>query len=456
MTLHGIERYSDVSGITRDFLAFVKENHFDRPELYDVNTGIKNCKLQYWPTFMGSALSDQLGRLTASLFGLIKAVPATLFDLDHAAIGSFFGFSPEVVRMQLANLDPQYLDLMIGRGDYVLTAGGFKCVEVNLSANIGGMWEVLALEQKYLRNPVIRLFLARQGLAPRAGRTIGDFFDFLLDVYRQQSGGDHCHVVYAVAAGRSTGMTEKLNAYLKELARENENMKCLSFSIADYYDLRTAHGELFCNGKKVDLLIENYAGAVPDELLTLHRQGKFILIGGPITTLLANKFNLALLSEFKDRFSPQEAALIERHIPWTRKIENRYVEFENRRYWLKDLLLEQRRRLVIKPVNLSGGTSVLIGRDTPPEQWRQAAELALLQGKWIVQAFAPSVYYDYLGDGGVIADSIGGWGNFVFGNKLSGNVFLLHTNTEQHVFNLTKGGSLSCVFEVAEQPATIE
>jgi len=89
-----------------------------------------------------------------------------------------------------------------------------------------------------------------------------------------------------------------------------------------------------------------------------------------------SKLCLAYLSDplFKHHFTNDERELIQRHIPWSRKLSNGKVEFNNQNLELKELAIKYQDRFVIKTAYDIRGEGVIIGKSVDSDQWKQSLE----------------------------------------------------------------------------------
>ena len=118
--------------------------------------------------------------------------------------------------------------------------------------------------------------------------------------------------------------------------------------------------------------------------------GAVRVYGGISRGLLASYkvvFELLSSTEYRDLFSPELAAALDRHVPWTRGLRERMTDKDGARVDLLPYVAEHRESLVIKPAGGSGGGDVTIGRDVTAEIWQAAIGRGVTQG-WIVQALA--------------------------------------------------------------------
>lgn len=112
--------------------------------------------------------------------------------------------------------------------------------------------------------------------------------------------------------------------------------------------------------------------------------------------LLHKKASLAVLSDERNAglFTKLELEAIQRHIPWTRRVEERSTEMEGQPIDLIPFILSQRARLVLKPNDEYGGKGVVLGWDTSDHDWEQAVAEAL-RVPTVVQVRVPIAYEEF-------------------------------------------------------------
>jgi hypothetical protein len=112
--------------------------------------------------------------------------------------------------------------------------------------------------------------------------------------------------------------------------------------------------------------------------------------------LLHKKASLAVLSDERNAhlFNRDEQEAIQRHIPWTRRVEERTTLFDGAEVDLLPFVLANQERLVLKPNDEYGGKGVVLGWDASEAEWQQAVDEALRQPA-VVQLRVPLGYEDY-------------------------------------------------------------
>ncbi len=95
--------------------------------------------------------------------------------------------------------------------------------------------------------------------------------------------------------------------------------------------------------------------------------------------LMAKKASLALLSDEQNAhlFTAEQRAAIAEHIPWTRRVADRKTLYNGQPVDLLTFIADHQESLVLKPNDEYGGSGVVIGWKTSPEDWQQTIKHAL-------------------------------------------------------------------------------
>jgi uncharacterized circularly permuted ATP-grasp superfamily protein len=160
----------------------------------------------------------------------------------------------------------------------------------------------------------------------------------------------------------------------------------LSCVIADPRDVDYRGGRLFAAGRPITLI---YKRVLIHELVAREglespvvravRDGAVCMVNPFRCKLLHKKASLAVLSDERNAglFSDEQRAAILAHVPWTRRVEERWTEHEGRRVDLVPHLLASRERMVLKPNDDYGGHGVVLGWECDEAAWEAAVRRAL-------------------------------------------------------------------------------
>ena len=211
---------------------------------------------------------------------------------------------------------------------------------------------------------------------------------------------------------------------------------------------------VYVDGRRVHAVIEYHSDATPRSLVMPWLAGNLRLYNGPLTSLYADKRNLALLSELADSdlFRSEERELVHRHVPWTRRVKPGAAVFGGRRRRLSELLLDERRRLVLKPNHGFSGLGVTIGCLTPEPEWRQAVATAFDEADgWVAQEYVESLplVFQAPDEGWAPYDVV--WGLFSFGDTPGGSFLRMAPQSRPGVISAKRGACEGLFFEVEER-----
>ena len=170
---------------------------------------------------------------------------------------------------------------------------------------------------------------------------------------------------------------------------------------ADPSELRIERGEVCYQGTPVDVAYRDYEIR---DLIALWESG--VDISGVRKLFQENRVISSLAGEFdhkssleiltdpelaRSRFSPDERQLFQRHVLWTRVLEDRRTALpDGEQGDLLPWVRRERERLVIKPNRAYGGEGVVIGYTASQSEWDGAIDLAARSGgsQFVVQRLA--------------------------------------------------------------------
>jgi uncharacterized circularly permuted ATP-grasp superfamily protein len=171
---------------------------------------------------------------------------------------------------------------------------------------------------------------------------------------------------------------------------EREGVRCV---LADPREMTLGRGGLRGPEGRVDVV---YRRAVLTELvarrsevrafLDAYVQDAAVFVNSFRCRLSEDKAFFAILTDetWDELFTPAERALLQRAVPWTRKMEERHTRRGAQRIDLVPWVASHRAELVLKPAHGYGGDSVVVGTETDDEAWQEAVRRSL-DGPWVVQ-----------------------------------------------------------------------
>ncbi len=453
--------HRELSRCSVAFLDFVQENPacLDAANFEGVlSTYFGYVKFHPWPTFIDEKTREKINTAAVKVHRLITSIPRRLFANDIHKIMAYYRLPVNAVKLMLrgAGAGQEQPWDVLSRGDFIYSpSAGFKCLEFNMTSNVGGGWQADELEPFYYNTPVLARFLKEYGVKMFRTGFSASLLAHVVDraaVHPLFENDEEINtaVVYP-KYGDSTVAATPVVSRLKEiyqtvLPQEKPVLKG-SLVVTDFFRLQVKNGCMVTNidgeEKKIHIIVEKCNGLVPATVMDVVDTGKVLLFNGPISHLMSSKLNLALLSEHgdSDLFSPEERETIKTYIPWTRKLDT----------GLEDFVIAHRERLVLKPGDGIGGYGVAPGRNTNPDQWKQYVKKALKDLNWVVQEYVPSYLYLYQdGEKGAVEHHMV-WGVFVFGSRgCGGFTRVLPAKHHKGVINASQGARLNIIMEVAE------
>ena len=405
-----------------------------------------------WPVLVDAARQAELRRATEGVCALIKAIPAVIFDGDLQAMADFYGYKDPGYLEMLFEL-PNALDTTLARCDFLDTADGLKCCEVNLAANIGG-WQHRFWEDTYMNHPVLNAFAAREGIALRWRDTLRHICEHVVDDAVESGVADAGEVNVVVV---SAPYTPQAVQYARELYAQmlRESGRGLGGELwrseDPEVDLEFRGNAGYMEGKRVHVVIE-YAGQMEKEVLRAQVVGTMRVYNGGFTDFLVNKRNLALLSENEalEHWTDEDRDLIRDHVPWTRLVSARSTTFRGEAVEFPAFLLERRADMVLKRGAGSGGADVHVGRFVEPAAWEARVREVMEEGGWVVQEYVESKPYFFPPAAGAapVAQSVI-WGLFLAGWSYAGAwLRMMPAGEGDGIVNSVRGAAEGAVLEI--------
>ncbi|HEX2188767.1 MAG TPA: hypothetical protein VHG51_07690 [Longimicrobiaceae bacterium] len=463
------------SAVNRDFREWVERNpeflRRDRFAAVCEDPALRKLSLQPWPLFIDAVRLREVERLTLAMDRLVKSVFERFLDDDPERIAEYYrsaretpsnGFELSEELVMLMMEEPSGIAGAPSRGDYVETDRGLVCIEFNCGGGLGGLPNN-TIAERHLAGPALSRFLAERGLRARGPDTLGALFRHCLDDTARLGAWDggefnvailvRPHDDDQVALTDVELCTRELRRVLEERAAGRATGGAVVACGPE--DLVEDGSVLRVEGRPVHVVVEQHDGSADMRAIFRHfKRGRLNLFSGPISVLLGDKRNLALVSEHAGsaEFSAAERELIAAHVPWTRRVLPGRTELHGRTVRLPDDLPELRGQLVLKRATSLGGRHVHIGRFCTDDEWRALLALALREEDWVVQEYLDPVpcVFQRGEEGAARFDTI--WGLFAFGDQFGGGFLRVQPRSGEHagVVNTAQGAEVGILLEVAD------
>lgn len=296
------------------------------------------------------------------------------------------GLSEEEER--LARLEPGYKTASTAsRLDAFLLPDSLQFAEYNAESPAGlGYAETLA--EVFRSLPIMARFEER--FRAESYPLSAAILDALLASYRDW-GGTSAKPVIAIVDWREVPTWSEF-----EILRERFEARGIPALVSDPRDLVFDGRTLSAQGRKIDLVYRrvliNDIVSKPAECKALVQayESRAVCVANTLRCKIPHKkaFFAVLTDERNENlFSAAEHALIRRHVPWTRRLEDTRTTRDGQTVELLKYVRANRDNFVMKPNDEYGGTGVTLGWETEPSAWDAAIEKALAEPDkaWVVQ-----------------------------------------------------------------------
>ena len=368
--------------------------------------------------------------------------------LEDDALSDELGVTP--TERTFAHIDPGYSrHCVTTRLDTYLTDDGYSFLEYN-GESPAGIGDQPVLEEMLFNLPLVRAFLERfRAVDIQPCRKL---LDSLLATY-DEWGGTESNPRVAIVDWRGVPTSSEFEI----LQRFFEEQGTPSI-IVDPGDLTYDAGVLAAGGERIDILYkrviihEFLERSDPDHPLTrAYRDGRVCLVNSFRSKLAHKKASFAVLSDprFEHHLTDDEIDAVRLHVPWTRRVSERLVDYGGEHVPMRELLRLEKDQLVLKPNDSYGGHSVAIGYDTGPDEWQTAIDLAFGE-PFVVQQLVRvrTVSIPRFVDGAVRADEMTvDFDPYLFNGAVEGALVRLSATT---LSNISSGGTETALLVVED------
>ena len=350
------------------------------------------------PLFIERSEIQRFANDVLALFELITALPARVFDSDLDRYCSVLGIDRRRARLLRAlggGIPPRY-----GRADMYHDGTAFKLLETGIASEVGGADRAGEIPRALMGNEAFAGFARDHGLGYVC--TGEDVALTLRQAGASLAPDGNPVVALLEGPGGLANYASHWNTFRDVMKRSG-----LDFHVAEVGDVRERGGRLELFGNPIDVILRCFTveeimadpdgEALVEPIFRAHREGSVVLFTPMESNLFANKGCLALLSDprWQSSFSPDELALVDRVLPWTRSLKTQSAVDG------QDLLaycIQEREELILKPNGYYGGVGVVPGWETSAADWQRALSVGVAEGsivqKRIVPRFEPVVNPD--------------------------------------------------------------
>lgn len=451
MIAEPLKRHHEQASRTwRQFLEFAER----QPEIArPLKSPDVQCRypVQAWPTFITPRRRGEIAAATIGVFKLLKAIPERLFGMDPARISAFYDIPPALAPLLLS--EPNGLESAIGRGDFIDSDAGFKCVEFNPYGNLGGL-ETEFISSAYQQDGAFAQFLAWTDAKIRTDRPVLMLFEHIIrDTLKRGLASDVVNLAALIEDDDDVHYEANTHrygeVYAEALARVAPALKGQVVCVAPG-NVKARGARLYAKDLPLHAAWEiGLTERCPPHLFAAFKRGRIAYFNGPFAGYLGDKRNLSLLSQAveSDCFDESEKMIIRRHVPWSRNLADVEAEFAGRRRPMMEHLIAHREQLVLKKGLGMKGDQVFMGRAEAPGRWQELLQVALAEGDWVAQEFLQPRAYLYQHGAQGVAPYHGVWGTYCYGDMYCGAYLRLMPAAYEGPINSAQGAMTGLVFE---------
>jgi len=390
----------------------------------------------------------------------VRPVAETMAVLGERVVGAALasrellaqvGLSAEEER--LARIEPGYKTASTAsRLDAFLLPDSLQFAEYNAESPAGlGYAETLA--EVFRGLPIMARFEER--FRVESYPLSASILDALLASYRDW-GGNSAKPLVAIVDWREVPTWSEF-----EILRERFEARGISALVSDPRDLVFDGRTLSAQARKIDLvyrrLLINDIVSHPAECKALVQayESRAVCVANTFRCKIPHKkaFFAVLTDERNEKlFSAAEHALIRRHVPWTRRLEDTRTTRNGETIELLKYVRANRENFVMKPNDEYGGTGVTLGWETEPAAWDAAIQNAIAEPEkaWVVQERIKvrREVFPYADPNGSVTmrDMLVDFAPYLFRGRLAGYLCRLSATG---LANVTSGGGQVPAFRVS-------
>jgi hypothetical protein len=389
---------------------------------------------------------QQLGADLETLYRCLTGLPDRLFGGDLGA----FALATGVPRQQVDAIvrGRGNAPSRLSRADLYFDDTGFKVLEYNMSAALGGIDS----------GGLIRAMLAQPFLADFAAEHNLGYVDTMVEVGQTllaecgAAPGTRPTVAFCDWPASYPELEPQLHknaAALTQLGMDAFACHLGQLRVDEQFDV-------WLGERKVDVvyrlfliedLLDPSGPALIEPVLKAAERGHVKIFSPMDAELYGSKGALALLSDEANRgiFSADELDCLDRILPWTRTVRPGPVTVDGHSVLLEDYALDEREELILKPVMLHGGAGVTPGWQTEPDAWAALLRESSNEQFVLQRRIHPHTELFPSDDGPT--EWLLVWGAFLGARGYSG-MYLRGGPAEQQnaVLNMVTGATGSCCF----------
>lgn len=436
------------ASLTEQYLAGFAASGVGAGEILDgvrpstVDTGFMGRSLSR-PAFLDHATISQLSRDLEQLHQVLTGLPDLLFGGDMAAFARAVGATETQADIILRGSGST--PSRMGRADFYRDASGFRLLEINWGAALGGL-DCAILNRQMMRQPFIGDFVREHQLG-----YVDPMVELVHTLFTECKVDPHSTPAVALA-----DWPESYKTLEPRLRRNVEDYARFGIEAHPCHvgQLRYADGRVWLDDVAIDVvyrlfliedLLDEDGPALIEPVLRAAERGEVTIFSPMDADLYGSKGALALLSDEANRqlYPAETLTILDRILPWTRMVRSGPVTVSGASVDLVDYALAHQDELIIKPTLMHGGIGIVAGWLTEPADWRTCLAEAM-DRSYILQRRIHPVAEKFPTDSGT-EDWTLTWGAFMV-HQGYGGMYVRGSRDLDATVNMSTGATGTCCF----------
>lgn len=397
------------------------------------------------PAFLSQAQHAQIGSDMRWLHGALSDLPRRVFGGDRAAFARAVGVAEVQVSAALRGSRSDKPTTLC-RPDFYIDTTGFRLLEMNMGSTVGGL-DGGRLNKAFLTHPVVAKFVEEHNL------TYVDPMHALVETFLAESGfpsGSRPRVAAVDWPESFVTLEPELHNSAALLAEFGQEFIPCHLGQLEFRDRK-----VWLGGAPVDIIYRIFmledmlhpdGPRLIEPVLAAVERGEVEIFTPLDCELYASKGALALLSDEANRhlYEPDELAVLDRVLPWTRMVRPGAVTVDGERVDLPEYAIDLQNELILKPTLLHGGKGVVPGWQVDPDEWKRQVRAAM-DGPFVLQRRIRPVQELVPTDNG-LEPWVLLWGTYYGALGYGGAWVRGNTQLEGGVINQGLGATATCCF----------
>lgn len=444
----------DGNGLTADWLALQRSAPASASGVLEALGRSDLLRIAYGgryltrPIFLERDEWSALGADLGAFHELSCSLPDRLCGGDVAEFGRLVGMAP--VQVDAVRRTMGERPLPCARADLYREPDGFKILEFNIVSALGG-FENAELNRAALDEPALAKFVADRDLG--YADTLAGIVDVIFDAFRDADLPSRPRMAVVDWPSSFVDLEPRLRNMCDLLRPLGiDAVACHPGQVRAVGDRLEVHGQpidiVYRFFLIEDLLDGPDAPALVEPILRAVERGTVRMFAPLDSELVGNKRALSLMTEpeHRDRLTEDERALVDRLVPWTRRLDGATVERDGEEHDAVTYLLDHQPDLLLKPSLLHGGLGVTPGWTVTPDDWADAVSAAVETGGFVVQERVRPEREPFLTGEGDQVDMSLNWGVFVLGGGYGGAIVRGTADPDVGVVSMANGARVGCCF----------